>query len=306
MRAQSAVVFTPVYPENSVSQVSDETLDRLSLSISDGNAYSAIVNNLGINNPDEFDGVTTIAIVGQQPFRLFPSLGGGYEAPCVLFGSKLDRGSGSVHFRGLTINRYKKLPENATWFDPNVSGINLDHVQIILLRVTDLGKLHTIEKEELVTKAVFLNPSENMLFNYTQSAASSQLYLIPENLASAQSARFNGIMKRASLYILAMIAFSGLAMFIYTAIMREIIRDELRSFIIRRMCGASQLKIRIRIVTYVAMTSILIPTMVCLFLLQLGAPIDKGAQVMLFIIAGIFVVWLIYAIRMVNRMEHVK
>ncbi len=65
LRAQSAVVFTPVYPENSVSQVSDETLDRLSLSISDGNAYSAIVNNLGINNPDEFDGVTTIAIVGQ-------------------------------------------------------------------------------------------------------------------------------------------------------------------------------------------------------------------------------------------------
>lgn len=76
LRAQSAVVFTPVYPENSVSQVSDETLDRLSLSISDGNAYSAIVNNLDINNPDEFDGVTTIAIVGQQPFRLFPSLGG--------------------------------------------------------------------------------------------------------------------------------------------------------------------------------------------------------------------------------------
>ncbi|QDZ41811.1 hypothetical protein [Corynebacterium sp. sy039] len=312
LRKAEAVVFSSVYPSNEAFFRSDkETLSILSHEIDSGNGYASVIGNVYGDEVDEFvdifHGIHTIIVIGQEPFRLFPSLGQSCQAPCILRGAQALQAGSVVDFHGMDIPVKGVLPQSVTWFDPYMGEINLDHQQILLLRTEDIDVLTEYEQEELMTRAVFLSPPEETVKKYISSAREhSQHYLIPGTISASQKSNVDELMLRSALYVLALIAFSGLAFCAFWASLRDIITAEIRSFVIRRMCGAQGGRIMVRLLTFIAAAAVVVPLLACGALWCLGPPMDKGAKVM---VAAIVLVYSLVALsvwRIVRRTEYVR
>lgn len=288
LRKAQAVVFTPVYPPQRVSETNNETVHMLQEQIDTGAAYSSVVNNLAVNEPDAFGGTKTIAVVGEEAWRMFPHLGTGCEAPCVLRGALLPHDESPVNFRGITFSYHGLLDRGAVWFDPNAAGMNLDSYQLLVLKPSQIEFLDEYEKEELITKTVLLNPEDELLDRYIHSAAAGSLYLVPSDLAKEQPERFASLMTKAALYVLALLAFSLLAVFAYSSVVKEIIRQESKAFFIRRLCGAPAERLAVRLLVFLAVSTLFLPLGACYLLWLMGPPVDIGAKVMAAIIALVY------------------
>ncbi|MBT1018065.1 hypothetical protein KJY77_02770 [Canibacter sp. lx-72] len=226
LRQANAVVFTPVYPPQTVSKTSPDSLELLRNQIESHRAYTSITSNLTVTEPELFGTTRTIAVVGSRAFEMFPSLGRGCTAPCVLRGAALDAVVDPLVFRGTQIEQGGSLPRGATWFDANAAGLNLDSFQILVLAPDQFEILDEYEREKLLTAAVLLDPESDVMQQFLKTARASELYLVPSYLATDQTERFNGLMTRAALYVLALLAFSGLAIFSYSAAVGKIIKQE--------------------------------------------------------------------------------
>ncbi|MDO4760858.1 MAG: hypothetical protein Q4A31_02915 [Corynebacterium sp.] len=297
LRKAQAVVFTVFYPPGRVYEPSGEAIAMLQHSIDSGGAYTSVVNNLAIDEPDAFGGVKTIAVVGQEAVKMFPSLGAGCQAPCVLRGASLSEEDAPVHFRGITFAHGGFFDRGAVWFDPKAAGLNLDSYQVLVFEPSQLVVFDEYEKEELISKTVLLNPTDGEIESFIRSVSQGSLYAIPSAVAQKQPERFDSVMVRAALYILALSAFSVLAVCVYGLVTREIISQEARAFFIRRLCGAPAQRLSVRILAFLSVSTLVVPLSACVVLWFVGPPVASGAKVMVGVVALAYVGFSVSAVR---------
>lgn len=279
LRKANAVATTPYYLAGGVSTANDQALALLGEHATTGTGYSAVINNIAINDPDVLGGTSALIVTGPVVFEVFTRLGTGCPAPCVLRGADLPTTTEPLHFRGLIIPQGAMLPRGAVWFDPNAAGVNLDDVQLLVLGPDHYRYLDNEEKEELLTRAVLLNPSDHELHSFIAGAAAGGLSLVPARLSEEQPDVFSDLMTRAALYVVALIAFALLLGLAYSAIVRTMAAREQRALIIRRMCGGTQGRLGARIVSYPFLVSRALPLLMCVLLSVLGPPLRTGAAI---------------------------
>lgn len=193
------------------------------------------------------------------------------------------------------------MPQGAVWFDANAAGVNLDEHQVLVLDAQHLTALDDFEREELLTKAVLLAPPSDVLGRYIEAAKDGGLYLVPSDVADDHDARLSNLMTRAALEVMALAAFGALALFVYGAVIREIVRKEARAFVIRRLCGASTERLAIRMLVFLALTTLVCPLVVCLALWLTGPPVESGATVIALMIVLIYLALAASALRSVRK-----
>lgn len=299
LRSENAVVFTPFYPSGEVSAVSPETLTALGEHLTDDEAYSSIINNLSVDDPEFAGGVPTILVSGDVLDRLFPDLGLCSPAPCVSSGAEVMGAPEELILGDVSVPVADDLEPGAVWFDPNAAGLPLDEYLVLRVQPEQLASLDDYATEELVARTVVLAPERSEVSSFVASAARDGLHLVPQDVATEQPQRFRALMVTASMYIVALLAFTLLVTYAYAATSRVIVNHELRAFVIRRMCGATPLGLTVRIASFLAAVILVLPTIMCLGLLMLGPPVDAAARVALFGVSLIYVLLLVLTRRAV-------
>lgn len=180
LRARHAVVFTPFYPPGKSSSVADDTVRYLMNAINRQEAYTTIVYNMGIDDPDFASGHSTLVVFGDIVPRLFPDLQLCEPVPCAARGAKLAREKiNSISVAGESVPVVKALPAMATFFDVGVAGLPLDRRIVIRAPTKVLPRLKATEREEALARAVFLNPAKETVDRYISGCAKGGCSLFP-------------------------------------------------------------------------------------------------------------------------------
>jgi hypothetical protein len=299
LRGQHAVTFTPYYPpDGEPSKVGNGTLQYVIDQINNQKGYAAIINNMGLDDPNFAGGHPTLVLFGDVISDLFPELRLCESAPCAMKGSKLaNEKIKAVNLAGENIPVVGTLPAGATFFDPSAAGLPLDNRIIIRAPTKLLPLLTSIEKEEAIARTVLLDPEAKVVDTFVTMSTNDGLYLIPHDIAVDQPQRFREIMGRSAIYIVGMLSFLLLVFIAFVSSARLTIRQEHRAFKIRAMYGATPFHLSLRIGGFLAVV-VLIPPIAMLSLLLLylhvaGAPSPNiPLWVMLGILLTFFLLWL--------------
>lgn len=296
LRAHHAVTFTPydASPGSGVSQISDRTRDQLKRSVRSGRAYTAVIGNVEVDNPDFAEGTPTIVLFGDAPLMLFPDLRLCAPAPCAMRGAELaGRSFAPLDLGGYRVLVSGVLPPAATFFDAHAAGVQLDRQLILRLPAEALDRMDDIEQEEVAWRVVFLAPSEQEVARYVRSALADGLALVPHDVAVAQPKRFREEMIMSAIYLTGMAAFLALAFVAFASSAQLTLRQEARAFMIRRMYGTSRWRAAVRVGSFLASVMLALPLPMLLGLMVLGLtvltrPVAQGAEVMVAFVVGAF------------------
>ena len=295
LRERHAVTFTAYYPHGGrVSTVGEDTVQYLADMIDQQQAYTAIVFNMGIDDPNFAGGYPSLVLFGDILPDLFPDLQLGETSPCAMSGAKLaGPGIESVSLTGEDIPVVKTLPEGATFFDAGVAGLPLDNRILIRARTEALSLLQPIEQEEALTRAVMFSPTGEVVDTYVSGCAQGELLLVPHDVAVDQPQRFREIMMASAMYIVGMLGFLILALAVFMSSARLTMRQEYRTFKIREMCGATPMHISLQIGGFLATVVLVLPITLLSLLVVIGGPFTAGALwVMLAVFLSFIFLWL--------------
>ncbi len=269
LREHHAVFFTPYYPPGGeVSRVGEEIEQYVMDLIDRRRAYAAIVYNMALDEPGFAGGYPTLVLFGDVVSELFPELHLCDPAPCAMRGARVPEGIlVSVTIGGEEIPVEKVLPRGTTFFDVNVAGLPLDRRIVVRAPTRVIPHLAPIEREELLTRVVLLDPPEAIVDTFVSGAAQGKLFLVPHPVSVEQPRRFREIMMRSAVYIVGILAFLVLALMAFVSSARLVIQKERRALKIRQMYGATPFHLSLRIGGFLAAV-VLIPEMVVLFLLR--------------------------------------
>jgi len=298
LREQHAVFFTSYYPpDGGVSQVGDDTVQYLMGLIDRRQAYTAIVYNMALEDPDFAGGHPTLILFGNVVPKLFPDMHLCDPAPCAALGAKVSGYVGeSLNVGGEDIPVEQILPRGATFFDANAAGLPLDNRIVVRAQARVMPRLNPIEQEEFLTRAVLLDPPDSVVDTFVSGAAQGGLFLVPNEVSVEQPKRFREIMMGSVMYIVGMLAFLTLAFTTYVSSARLVLQQEQREFKIRQMYGATPLQISLRIGGFLS-AGVLIPQVALLFILHSflllsGAPApDAPLWVVAFLILIFAFLW---------------
>ncbi|MEW6523918.1 MAG: hypothetical protein AB1445_10195 [Bacillota bacterium] len=256
-------------------------------------AYTAIVYNMGIDDPDFAGGYTPLVLFGDILPDLFPDLQLCDPAPCAMRGAKLaGQNIDSVSLAGESIPVVKTLPEGATFFDVNASGLPLDHRILIRAPARMLPLLHPIEREEALHRAVMFAPADEVVDAYVSGSAQGGLFLVPHDVAIEQPQRFREIMMTSAMYVVGMLGFLALVLTAFVSSARLTIRQEIRTFKIREMYGATAMHVSLRIGSFLAAVVLVLPVALLSLLVVIGEPVATGAVwVMLAVVVSFVFLW---------------
>ncbi len=307
LRERHAVIFTPYYPHGTYSSVGDDTVQYLTDMIDRQEAYTAIVNNMGIDDPDFAGGHTVLVLFGNVLPDLFPDLQLCDPAPCAMLGAKLaDQNIASVSFAGEDIPVSKALPVGATFFDANAAGLPLDHRIVIRAPTKALFLLQPIEREEALTRAVIFNRDSEVVDAFVSGCAQGKLFLVPHDVAIDQSQRFRELMMASAMYIVGMLGFLTLVLAAFISSARLTMRQESRTFKIREMCGATAMHISLQIGGFLATVVLVLPIILLSLLVLIGGPFAVGALwVMLAVVLTFIFLWLT-SVRNVRNQDQIR
>lgn len=309
LRERHAVFFTAYYPEGGeVSHVDDETVRYLMNLIDQQQAYTSIVYNMALDNPDFAGGYPTLILFGDVVPNLFPDMHLCIPTPCAVRGARVTAdGVDTLNVGGIDISAEQTLPRGTTFFDVNAAGLPLDYRIVVRAPTSVIPILNPIEREELITRAVFLNPTDSMVYTFIAGAARGGLFLVPHEVSVEQPQQFREIMMRSAMYIIGMMAFLALALMTFVLSARLTMQQERRGFKIRQMYGATPLHISFRIGGFLAAV-VLLPEIALLFLLQrflvIAGALEPNSPVwvMLFLIFTFAFLWF-YLVREVLSKE---
>lgn len=300
LREHNAVIFSPTYLQGGVTDASDSAMSFLQDTLLNNVAYSSVLNNLSVEDDNPFDGIKTILVTGRQAHEYFDYLAFDRADSYVLRGSQV-QGASSVNFHNMLLPVVGTIPLDSIWFDPNAAGLNLDNTQIIVLAPSDIKLLDNYEKEELLVRSVFLSPTAETVSQFVENAREGGLYLVPANLAKEQPDRFSDLMVQAALYVIALAAFLILACIGYANYVSDIIRNEMRAFMIRKMCGATTSQLVIRFLSFLAVTIAIGPLIICSLLSSAGPPFSTSALFIAWSVILIYVIFSLLAIRTIRK-----
>lgn len=269
LRERHAVIFTPYYPPGGeISRVGEDVVQYVMDLIDQQRAYAAIVYNMALDDPDFAGGYPVLVLFGDVVPELFPELHLCDPAPCAMRGARVPEGAVvSMTIGGEEIPVEKALPRHTTFFDVNVAGLPLDRRIVVRALTRMIPRLAPIEREELLTRVVLLDPPESTVDTFVSGTAQGKLFLVPHSVSVEQPQRFREIMMRSAMYIVGILAFLVLALMAFVSSARLVIQKERRALKIRQMYGATPLHLSLRIGGFLAAV-ILIPEMIVLFLLQ--------------------------------------
>lgn len=297
LRERHAVTFTPYYRPGTVSSVDADKVKYLADMIDGREAYTAVVYNMGVDDPNFAGGHTTLVLFGDVLPDLFPDLKLCDPAPCAMRGAKLaGEKIDAVSLAGENIPVVSTLPAGATFFDVNVAGLPLDRRLLIRMSTGALPLLHPREREEALTRAVLLAPAVEVVDTYVSGSGKGELFLVPHDVATDQPQRFRETMMVSAMYIVGMLGFLMLVIIAFVSSARLTMRQESRTFKIREMCGATPMHITLQIGGFLA-TVVLVPpiallSLLLVFLLAADAPAPSAAiWVMLGVVLSFFFLW---------------
>jgi len=293
LRERHAVTFTPYYPHGTYSTVGKDTVQYLMGMIDRQEAYTAIVGNMGIDDPNFAGGHSTLVLFGDVIPDLFPDLQLCDPAPCAVRGAKLaGQNIEPVRIAGEDIPVVKTLPVGATFFDVGFGGLPLDHRIVIRVPTRVLPLLHPIEREEALIRAVLFAPAGEVVDAYVSGCAEGKLFLVPHDVAIDQTQRFRGIMVVSVMYIVGMLGFLALVLAAFVSSARLTIRQENRTFRIREMCGATPMHISLQVGGFLAAVVLVLPVGLLSLLVLIGGPFEAGALwVMLAVVINFVFLW---------------
>ena len=258
LRHANGVSFFPFYKDHDISPVSSEVLGGLADRIDGGEAYTAVLFNVAVDDPTFADGHEAVILVGDALDRLFPWLPL-CHAPCAMRGHSLPGDAITVHIGSHDLVATRSLPASTTLLDPSAGQISLDRDVVVRLPAEDLTALDPMEREEATTRAVLLDPSDADLSQYVRDVDDDGIALIPRSLRSSQSRDFNDIVAFARVQVTAFVAFSVIGCMCLVALVSMAIRREVPGLMISRMSGASAAALTRRIAVYATAVTALGP-----------------------------------------------
>lgn len=310
LRERHAVTFTPYYPYGKDSSVGDDTVKYLMNLIDRQEAYTAIVFNMGLDDPNFAGGHPTLVLFGDVIPKLFPDLQLCNRAPCAARGAKIaGQNIDSVSIAGESIPVVKTLPAGATFFDVGVAGLPLDRRIVIRAPTKVLPVLNPTEREEALTRAVLLDPPEAVVEAFVSGCAQGELFLVPHEVSIEQPQRFREIMMSSAMYIVGMLGFLALVFTAFVSSARLTIRQENRAFKIRQMYGATPIHISLRIGGFLAAVALVPPivllSLLLVFLLVTGAPAPEAVLWVMLALIFTFVGLWFASVRDVRAQEQI-
>ncbi len=294
LRERRAVTFTHY---GVFSSVGEDTIRFLGNMIDRQEAYTAVANNMGVDDPNFAGGHMTLVLFGDVLPELFPDLNLCDPAPCAMRGAKLaGEKIDTVSLAGESIPVVKTLPAGATFYDVNGGAEPLDRRILIRMPTGALPMLHPIEREEALYRAVMFAPAAEVVDAYVSGSGKGELFLVPHDVATDQPQRFRETMMVSAMYIVGMLAFLMLVLIAFVSSARLTMRQESRTFKIREMCGATPMHITLQIGGFLA-TVVLVPpiallSLLLMFLLAADAPAPSAALwVMLAVVICFIFLW---------------
>ena len=294
LRERQAVTFSPFYAVSGTSDVGRVATQTLMDHVEQNRAYTAIIGNVQIDDPTFADGHPVVVLIGDSVRSVFPDLHLCSPAPCAMVGHELkDEPIDPIAFAGNRFLPSAVLPPAAAFFDPNAAGLPLGRRIVLVLPSSGLSKLNAVEREEAFTKTVFLDPQSAAVDEFVTVVRSSGLVLVPNEVAISQSNSIREVMIMSAMYIAALAAFLILVLTAFTITVDQALRNERRSFLIRRMYGATSSHLGVRVGVFLFFSSVAIPLVVTSSLVLLGEPVATGARWVIVLLAIVFVaLWL--------------
>lgn len=295
LRARHAVTFAVHYRTGGVSSVDGTTVASLAHLVERQQAYTAIVNNLGVDDGNVGEGPAPLVLFGDLVPTLFPDLQLCSPAPCAMRGADLDGSQvDAIDVGGLRVPVTGTLPSGATFFDTNAAGLLLDQRVVVRAPPGLLPRLRPIEREEVLTRTVLMAPSSDTLDGFISGCVKGGLYLMPADVAVQQPQRFREIMTASAMYIVGMAGFLALVMTAFISSARATMREERRNVKIREMYGARPVHVTVRVGAFLAMVVLALPLPLLALLAMLGGPPRAGAMwVSLVVVASFVVMWVV-------------
>lgn len=306
LREERAIVFDAYYDERGVTDTSAVLRDVVAPQIAARSGYTSVLRNLNVDDPDFAAGHPVLLVSGDEVDRLFPDLGLCSPAPCVSAGADMVDYPPTVSIAGHALPVARRLASGATWFDPNAAGAGLGQSLVINLPAEMLNGLDAYAKEEAVTRLVLMKSPRAQVNATVAAAAESNLHLVPQDVSVEQPRRFRDLMVTASMYIVALAAFMLLIVYAFAATSTQIVRQEIRGFVIRRAAGATPAHVTVRLATFLAVVVLVLPTLMCGALFLLGPPVARGAAVALAAAWTVYALLLFVARRMVLAERYLK
>ncbi|ASU77609.1 hypothetical protein CDG81_03975 [Actinopolyspora erythraea] len=286
---RGAVVFKPYYGISEVTSVPDRTVADLVDMIRAERAYTAVINNARLDDPDFAGGVPTVLFVGSELAETVPDLELCEPAPCAMRGAEVAPPAEPVEVAGHTFTTFERLPRAATHFEPRLGAVPLNERLVLNLPPRALPRLDRYEREEAVSRAALLDVSDSELDGYLAGSAAGELYLVPHRIAVDQPKRLSGLMVASTMYVAGLAAFLALVLLAFAATARRTLHRERAVFAIRRTHGASSGHIAVRIAGFVGIVVLVPPLPPLAGLLLVGGPLASAAGWLAVLVVVIFV-----------------
>lgn len=279
MRERLATIFTPYYETEDVVDVSDPTLAHLADAIEEGSGYTAVVNNVQVNDPDFADGIPVILIFGDTVAEIVPSMQVCAPAPCMMRGADVsDESPRELQIGSITVAGGDHMQPASAFFDANMGAVPLDNRIVVMLPTEAFSFLDAYEREEAASRAVFLGDSSTDIDKYVASSANDGLFLVPHDVAVDQPARMAALMTMSAMYAVGLAAFLGVVIFAYTSVADRTLQKEQGALHIRRAHGATPVAISARLAGFVALALLVIPLPPLILLQVLPDPMALAAK----------------------------
>ncbi len=300
LRERHAVTFTPYYRDSDVAVISSHTMAGLVESVEARTAYTAVISNVEIDNPDFAAGRPAVLLFGDELAELYPDLNLCSPAPCGMRGALVPAAEvAEVEIAGRKVSVDRQLAHSATFFDVNAAGLVLDHAVVLLLPADLIPRLDLYEQEELIWRTVLLEPGSETTDDFVDGAAGDGLMLVPHHIARDQPQRFGDLMQVSASYLTAFSAFGALIILAFASSSWETFRRESRSFAIHRVYGASVRHLVVRVGAYLAATLLVLPLLVLVAIQVMGEPVASGARLIAAALFAIFIVMWAAGVKMI-------
>nr|WP_218863447.1 hypothetical protein [Actinopolyspora biskrensis] len=292
LRERGAVVFKPYYGGTGPAAAPEQAVSDLVGMVRDERAYTAVLNNVRVDEPGFAGGVPTVLFSGSELEKTVPGLELCDPAPCAMRGAEVAQPVGKVELAGHTFGSTERLPGSATYFDANFGAVPLDERLVLNLPPSSLPRLNSMEREEAMSRAVLVEASDSELDSYVASSAAGGLYLVPGHVAVDQPQRLSGIMVMSAMYVVGLMAFLGLVLVAFAATVRQTLHRQRAVFAIRRTHGAGRSHIAVRLAGFVGIVVLVPPLPLLAGVRLVGGPLSSGAVwVMAFIVVIFAGLW---------------
>ncbi|MDO4888269.1 MAG: hypothetical protein Q3979_06155 [Actinomycetaceae bacterium] len=302
LREHNATILAFHYSPG-IASTDSEAIDIAEQWMSEGKAYTAVVSNVRVNDPGFAGGHPVAIVIGQRARSIFPDLELCSPAPCAMRGERVEGPVPEIEIADHRLTADEALPRGAVWFDPHASGHSLDETVVLHLRPEDLPKLNSEEQEEALINVVSFGIPEADMAGFVRASARTGLYLIPSSVQYAQSQQLGDVMTMSAVYVLGIAAFAALTLMCFAMVTRQTLRARYRDFAIRRMYGARESTVWLRVAGFLATVVLALPVPILVVLMLMGYPVATPARWILAALVALFAAFLVRGVMTVRSFD---